>query len=72
MQVIKWAQTRWPTFVEICQYVIDSYVPAHGDKMPLGAAGTTAMLLNASTLFANKGAHSAWACGRVGVPPLAR
>jgi hypothetical protein len=25
--VIKWASTRWPTFVEICQYVIDIYIP---------------------------------------------
>ena len=56
--VIKWAQTRWPTFVEICQYVVDYYVPKYGSKaevMPLGAAGTTEMLMNASALFAQKG-----------------
>eukprot|EP01044_Picomonas_judraskeda_P014651 COSAG03_NODE_2357_length_2848_cov_1.836668_2_plen_314_part_01 len=56
--VIKWAQTRWPTFVEICQYVVDYYVPKYGSNkavMPLGPDGTTEMLLNASALFANKG-----------------
>jgi hypothetical protein len=56
--VIKWAQTRWPTFVEICQYVIDNLVPKFGtdaEVMPMGAAATTAMLLNASALFAAKG-----------------
>jgi len=26
--VIKWASTRWPTFVEICQYVVDRMVCA--------------------------------------------
>jgi hypothetical protein len=56
--VIKWAQTRWPTFVEICQYVVDYYVPKYGNTaevMPLGSAETTQMLLNASALFASKG-----------------
>jgi len=56
--VIKWAQTRWPTFVEICQYVVDEYVPKFGAEaavMPLGGAATTAMLLNASALFEAKG-----------------
>jgi hypothetical protein len=56
--VLKWASTRWPTFVEICQYVVDYYVPKYGTDaavMPLGSDGTTAMLLNASALFANKG-----------------
>jgi hypothetical protein len=56
--VIKWAQTRWPTFVEICQYVIDNLVPRFGDDadvMPMGSAATTAMLMNASALFAAKG-----------------
>ena len=51
--VIKWAQTRWPTFVEICQYVVDYYVPKYGSNkavMPLGPDGTTEMLLNASAL----------------------
>ena len=51
-------QTRWPTFVELCQYVIDQYVPKYGGSvavMPLGAAGTTEMLLEASALFASKG-----------------
>jgi len=56
--VIKWAQTRWPTFVEICQYAIDLLVPAYGDDpavMPLGGAATTTLLLNASALFRAKG-----------------
>ena len=56
--VYKWAQTRWPTFVEIALYVIDELVPQFGSDravMPLGADGTTEMLLNASVLFRQKG-----------------
>ena len=50
--VIKWAQTRWPTFVELCQYVIDYWIPEFGDDatvMPLGKAASMQMLLEAST-----------------------
>jgi hypothetical protein len=57
-QVIKWAQTRWPTFVELCQYVVDTYVPKYGGNsgvMPLGGEETTQVLLNASALFASRG-----------------
>ena len=46
--VYKWASTRWPTFVQICMYVIDYYVPSYGHDtqvMPLGGPGTIAMLL---------------------------
>jgi len=56
--IYKWAQTRWPTFVEICQYHIDKLVPKYGADpavMPLGAAATTKMLLEASTLFQSRG-----------------
>lgn len=56
--VYKWASTRWPTFVQCCLYVIDHYVPLFGsvaDVMPLGAAGTTSMLLNASRVFMARG-----------------
>ena len=56
--VYKWASTRWPTFVQVCLYVIDHMVPLFGnqpDVMPLGGAGTTAMLMNASRLFRSKG-----------------
>ena len=56
--VYKWASTRWPTFVQVCLYVIDILVPAFGsddDVMPLGPAGTTALLMNASALFQAKG-----------------
>ena len=56
--VISWASTRWPTFVEICQYSIDVLVPEFGadrDVMPLGAEATTTLLLNASQLFRVKG-----------------
>eukprot|EP01052_Picozoa_sp_SAG31_P013350 SAG31_NODE_801_length_12013_cov_23.812070_11_plen_112_part_00 len=56
--VIKWAQTRWPTYVELCQYVVDHYVPKYGNKasvMPLGGTGTTGLLLESAALFANKG-----------------
>jgi hypothetical protein len=28
--VTSWAQTRWPDFVEICQYVIDELIPRFG------------------------------------------
>ena len=56
--IYKWAQTRWPTFVEICQYTIDKFVPKYGSDasvMPLGAAATTQMLLEASVLFQSRG-----------------
>ena len=56
--IIKWASTRWPTFVELCLYVIDHYVPKYGlDKsvMPLGGAVTRELFLNASALFAARG-----------------
>ena len=56
--IIKWASTRWPTFVELCLYVIDHYVPVYGlDKsvMPLGGAVTRELFLNASALFAARG-----------------
>ena len=56
--VYKWASTRWPTFVQVCLYVIDNLVPSFGDDlavMPLGPEGTTALLLNASRLFERKG-----------------
>eukprot|EP00911_Craspedida_sp_UC1_P000447 UC1_evm4s337 len=56
--VYKWAQTRWPTFVELCQYVIDTWVPKYGSDshvMPLGASATTRVLINASALFQAKG-----------------
>lgn len=56
--VYKWAQTRWPTYVEIALYIVDELVPVHGANpkiMPLGGDGTTAMLLNSSALFAQKG-----------------
>ena len=56
--VYKWASTRWPTFVQVCLYVVDTLVPRFGDDpavMPLGAKGTTALLLNASRLFETKG-----------------
>ena len=56
--VIKWASTRWPTFVEICQYSIDVLIPEFGDDLdvtPLGAKATTTLLLNASQLFRVKG-----------------
>ena len=56
--VYKWASTRWPTFVQICLYVIDHLVPAFGSQpevMPLGRRGTTALLMNASRLFRAKG-----------------
>lgn len=56
--VYKWAGTRWPTFVEICQYAIDKFVPIYGsdpEVMPLGGEVTTSMLLNASVLFQAKG-----------------
>ena len=39
-------------------HVIDVLVPVYGDVpevMPLGSAGTTAMLMNASRLFRSKG-----------------
>ena len=44
--------------MQVCLYVIDHLVPAYGgapDIMPLGARGTTEMLLNASRLFRTKG-----------------
>lgn len=56
--VIKWASTRWPTFVEICQYVIDKFIPKYGSDsriMPLGSQGTRSLLLNASAVFAARG-----------------
>ena len=56
--VYKWASTRWPTFVQICLYVIDHLVPSFGADaavMPLGAAGTTNLLMDASRLFRQKG-----------------
>lgn len=56
--VTAWAQTRWPDFVEVCQYVIDNLVPIFGsDKavFPLGGDATTKMLLNASLQFKLKG-----------------
>ena len=28
--VYKWAQTRWPTYVEIALYIVDELVPIHG------------------------------------------
>jgi len=52
--VIKWASTRWPTFVEICQYVVDRLVSKYGSVssvMPIGTEGTTSMLLEASARF---------------------
>merc|ERR1711988_2077115 len=42
----------------MCQYVVDEFVPRFGsdtDVMPLGAAGTAAMLANASAEFKAKG-----------------
>jgi len=56
--VIKWASTRWPTFVEICQHVEDVYVTKYGkdaDVMPLGEEGTRDMLQSSSALFRQKG-----------------
>ena len=56
--VYKWASTRWPTFVQCALYVVDHYVPLYGGNrkvMPLGGAGTMALLLNASYLFREKG-----------------
>jgi hypothetical protein len=56
--VYKWASTRWPTFTQVCLYVIDVFVPLFGDEesvMPLGKQGTTELLLNASRLFRSKG-----------------
>ena len=56
--VIKWASTRWPTFVQVCLYVIDRLVPRWGDDadvMPLGGHGTIELLMNASALFEAKG-----------------
>eukprot|EP00041_Stephanoeca_diplocostata_P033227 m.1093373 g.1093373 ORF g.1093373 m.1093373 type:complete len:968 (+) comp24297_c0_seq3:111-3014(+) len=56
--VIKWAQTRWPTFVEIALYIVDELVPVFGTDpavMPLGVQGTRGLLLNASALFQAKG-----------------
>ncbi len=56
--VIKWASTRWPTYVEIAQFVYDEYLPKYGDDpavMPLGKQSTAAMLLASSQLFADKG-----------------
>eukprot|EP00854_Cymbomonas_tetramitiformis_P005362 gene5362-6506_t len=56
--IIKWAQTRWPTFVELCQYAVDVIVPAHGTNpavCPLGANRTQAMLLEAASIFQQKG-----------------
>ena len=56
--VVAWSQTRWPDFVELCQYVVDRLVPAFGDDpdvMPLGAGATAAMLLNASAEFRRRG-----------------
>jgi len=56
--VRKWASTRWPTFVQICQYVADHYVGKYGDDkdvMPLGKAATDTMLLSASMMFQAKG-----------------
>lgn len=56
--VYKWASTRWPTFVQVCLYVIDRLVPLYGADaavMPLGAAGTTELLMNASRAFRAKG-----------------
>ena len=56
--VIKWAATRWPTYVEIVHYAIDHLVPKYGGDpsvVPLGRETTSALLLNASALFASKG-----------------
>ena len=57
-RVYKWASTRWPTLCRWCLYVIDHLVPVFGTQievMPLGAEGTTALLMNASRLFRSKG-----------------
>ena len=56
--IIKWASTRWPTFVQVCLYAVTTLVPRWGDDagvMPLGADGTRDKLLNASRLFEAKG-----------------
>lgn len=56
--VYKWAQTRWPTYVEIALYIIDELVPKYGSDvavMPLGSLATVEMLLNSSLLFEKKG-----------------
>ena len=46
--IYKWAQTRWPSFVEIAQYHIDKLVPKYGTDpavMPLGARHRTVILI---------------------------
>jgi len=56
--VYKWAATRWPTFVQVCLYVVDHVVPQFAGAravLPLGAAGTTKLLMGASRLFRAKG-----------------
>lgn len=56
--IIKWAATRWPTYVEIAFYVVDNLIPKYATDamvLPLGAEATSALLLNASALFASKG-----------------
>ena len=56
--VYKWASTRWPTYVEIVQYVCDEFIPRFGDDqqvMPLGKEATKALLLNSAIMFRAKG-----------------
>ena len=56
--VYKWASTRWPTFVQVCLYVVDHYVAEFGaDRavMPLGTRRTAEMLMDAARRFRAKG-----------------
>ena len=56
--VIKWASTRWPTYVEIAQFLIDEYIPKYGSDtsvFPLGSNRTETMLLRSSIMFQQKG-----------------
>ena len=56
--VYKWASTRWPTFVQVCLYVVDHYVAEFGaDRavMPLGGRRTAEMLMDAARRFRAKG-----------------
>ena len=55
--IVDWAAARWPSFAELCQALVDDWLPRFGDDpavAPLGASATAALLLNASALFRTK------------------
>ena len=36
--VIDWASTRWPTYVEIAQYILDNFIEKYGLSFALGTS----------------------------------